>query len=240
MSKQITICEFSDEELNLAAQRLRKSLLSVMPSPKECEREFSQEFCCKMQDLIDQQRRLSKARQILRDIKRVAVVVLAVAVLSFGGLMTVEAYRARVIEVVVQVFHDFTEYRFSSEKNNMTNIVLPELSLEFVPDEMREVRNKITTNRRRIIFENDEGSFFELTQRFIASDGIHETVLDTEDSIYTVITIGDNEAYLNVKDEEISIIWTENELVYHLYGNLGINEMIKIAENIRPVSMIGK
>ena len=41
------------------------------------------------------------------------------------------------------------------------------------------------------------------------------------------------EAYYNVKDGDCSIFWTENSIVYNLFGNLDENELIEIATKLK-------
>ena len=50
----------------------------------------------------------------LRLARRTAAVLLLSAAVSFGCAMSVEAYRVSLINTVVRVFNDLTDYRFSS------------------------------------------------------------------------------------------------------------------------------
>ena len=165
--------------------------------------------------------------------KQTAAAILVVVILTFGGLMTVEAYREKVIEIIVNVFHELTDYRFSSGKMGIDEIVLPELRFGQIPEGMDEVQNRVTSNNRRfIVYENKVGLFFELTQRPIGSDGEYISILDTEESTYAVIMINGQEAYSNEKDGDSSIVWVVDNIVYRLYGNIEMRELKTIAENI--------
>lgn len=43
---------FSDEELSKAAKLVREAMLSALPEPAECQREFSEGFQAKMDKLF--------------------------------------------------------------------------------------------------------------------------------------------------------------------------------------------
>ena len=227
--------KITDEMLFEHAAEARNIWLSTLPADENIpEIPTSKTFEKKMQKLIREQRRTPRVNQILRYMRQTVAAVLAVAILSFGGLMTVEAYREKVIEIVVLVFHELTDYRFVSDKSEADDIILPEVSFGLIPDGMSEIENRITENNRLlIIYEDNGGNFFEFTQRVVGSDGEYNTILDTEDSAYEAIIINGNEAFYNAKDGNCSIFWTENSIVYNLYGNLDKDELIEIATKIK-------
>lgn len=229
--------KITDEMLFEHAAEARDIWLSTLPADEDIpEIQTSKAFEKKMQKLIKEQRRTPKTNKILRYMKQTVAAVLVVVVISFGGLMTVEAYREKVIEIVVHVFHELTDYRFYSEKSGVDEIVLPEISFEYVPDGMREVEDRITGNNRRyILYERKNGDFFELTQRPITADGSHGKILDTEDSAYETTNINGNEAFSNVKNGNSIIFWSYNNVIYDLYGNLDLTELKEIAEKIKII-----
>lgn len=226
--------KITDELLFEHAAEARDIWLSTLPADEDIpEIQTSKKFEKKMQKLIKEQRRTPKTKRILRHMRQTVAAVLAVAILSFGGLMTVDAYREKVIEIVVQVFHELTDFRFTSEKYEADKIVLPEVDFEFVPEGMHEVENRITGNNRRyILYENDNSEFFELTQRPVGADGNYGSILDTEDAVYETVYINGNEGYIKEKHKNNDIIWVSDNIVYHLYGNIDMWELKEVAEKI--------
>ena len=83
------------------------------------------------------------------------------------------------------------------------------------------------------MYEDDGGRFFELTQRLIYNSGDYQTILDTEDSTHEIVYIGGNEAYCNKKGENCSIVWTDENVLYQLYGNIELSELKEIAEKLK-------
>lgn len=230
--------KITDEMLFEHAAEARDIWLSTLPSDENIPYiSTSKAFEKKMQKLIKEQRRTPKTNKILRYMKQTVAAILAVAILSFSGLMTVEAYREKVIEIVVHVFHELTDYRFASEKSEVGDIALPEISFGYVPEGMQEVMDSIfADNSRYIVYEDDHGNFFELTQTAIGANGAFGTILDTEDSVYEMTDVNGKEAFTNVKDGDASIFWSEDNVVYDLYGNLDLTKLKSIAEKIKIIN----
>lgn len=226
--------EITDEMLFEYAAKARDIWLSTLPADEDIpEIPTSKAFEKKMQKLIKEQRRTPGTNKFLRYMKQTVAAVLVAALVSFCGLMTVEACRIKVIEVIVYVFNELTDYRFSSEGATTDEIMLPEIIFGFVPEGMSECENRITaSNRRYILYEDANEGFFELTQQPIHSGGAYEMILDTEDAIYETIHINENEAYTKEKPDNNDIIWTSGNIVYHLYGNIDMGKMKEIAEKI--------
>ena len=111
----------TDEMLFEHAAEARDIWLHVL-SPKEdiptiqCSKKFER----KMSRLINAQKRSAKTSKFIHDAKQVVAAVLVVAIISFGGLMTVEAYREKVIDFIARVCSEFTEFRVTS--NSMLRI----------------------------------------------------------------------------------------------------------------------
>ncbi|MBR2457515.1 MAG: DUF4367 domain-containing protein [Bacteroidaceae bacterium] len=229
--------KITDEMLFEHAAEARDIWLSTLPDDEDIpDIPTSKKFEKKMQKLIKEQRRTPKTNKILRYMKQTVAAVLAVAILSFGGLMTVEAYREKVVEIVVHVFHELTDYRFASEKSEVGEVVLPEISFGYVPEGMEEITDNVfADNSRYIVYEDDDGNFFELTQTAIGSNGAFGTILDTEDSNYEMTSINGNEAFSNVKDGNASVLWNYDNVVYDLYGNIELTDLKNIAEKIKII-----
>ena len=229
--------KITDEMLFEHAAEARDIWLSTLPDDEDIpDIPTSKKFEKKMQKLIKEQRRTPKTNKILRYMKQTVAAVLAVAILSFGGLMTVEAYREKVVEIVVHVFHELTDYRFASEKSEVGEVVLPEISFGSVPEGMEEITDNVfADNSRYIVYEDDDGNFFELTQTAIGSNGAFGTILDTEDSNYEMTSINGTEAFSNVKDGNASVLWNYDNVVYDLYGNIELTDLKNIAEKIKII-----
>lgn len=229
--------KITDEMLFDHAAKARNIWLDTLPSDEDLPAvTFSKSFERKMRKLIKQQRRTPRANQILRYMKHTAAAILLIAIVTFGGLMTVEAYREKVIDIVIEVFEEFTYYQFTSkdsEQADTEQTALPELQFGYIPEGMQETENRTTaTGSLRITYEDDQNHFFDLSVIQI-TNGEYGTILDTEDSDYWEGTINGCEAYFNTKNGCSSIMWIDENIVYDLYGYMEISELKTVAENIK-------
>lgn len=226
--------KITDEMLFKHAAEARDIWLSTLPTRENIpEMPCSPSFEKKMRKLIKKQKHTLGTHTIVFRMRQTVAALLLIFLIFFGGFMTVDAYREQVMETVVHIFKELTEYRFSSEIAEET-VALPTISFAWIPEGMHEVENKITaSNSRYILYEDGDERFFELTQRMIDINHDYGILLDTENSDYEVGQIHGEDAYFNTKDGDSSIIWTRNNIVYHLYGNLKINDLKTIAEKIK-------
>lgn len=229
--------DITDKMLFEHAAEARNIWLSAIPSDDELpEFHCSKSFEKKIKKLLKEQRRTLRQKRTLRYLKQTVAAILAIAVLSFSGLMTVEAYRERVIEIVIHVFNELTHYHFASNNIDTNEIILPDVFFEYIPEGMQQTDDRTTKNNRRyILYEDSTSRFFEFTQRPISADGTYGTILDTEDATYEVDNINGNEAIFNSKDGNSSIVWTVDNIVYRLYGNIEIEELRLIAAKIKII-----
>lgn len=224
----------TDEMLYQHIAEARDIWLSTLPDDTELP-----EFCCskafehKMRKILKERRRSYKNNQIRRYMKQTIAAVLAVAVLTFGGMMTVQAFREKVIEVVVHVFHELTDYRFTS---NTEDYELPKVEFGFVPNGMNETEyNTYEGSRSYILYENSDGEFFELTLRQIQPDDDAGKILDTEDAITENFVIRGNMATVNTKHGASVIIWSEYNVLYQLYGDIALNDLKEIVQQLKII-----
>ena len=229
--------KITDDMLFEHAAEARNIWLSTLPPQDEIPViSYSKSFERKMRKLIKEQRRTPRTNQILRYMKQTAAAVLVIAVFTFGGLMTVDAYRAKVVEFVVYVFNELTQYRFSSNVSDVDDIILPEITFGYIPKGMKEIENKIIpTGQRHIVYENDTGGFFELIQQPLSENDRYNLILDTENSSYTVGFVHGCDAFFNTKGSDSSIVWIDGNMVYDLYGNIGMDELKIVAEKMEKL-----
>lgn len=226
--------QITDEMLYRHAPEARDLWLSTLPSDADIpEHKFSRRFERKMKRLIREQKRSPQANRMIRGLRRVAAIILVIGILSFSGLMTVEAYREKVIEVITQVFHDLTNYRFISEESDSEQHVdLPDITFQYIPDGMEKVEDTARERYRYILYEAQDGNFFELTQTVIVDNSDYEKILDSEDAITEEFYLGDSEAVLNTKNGTTTIFWTKDHILYSLCGTIDPTDLKAVAEKI--------
>lgn len=221
----------SDEILYAYAPAARDIWLSTTPQKEQVpEHRFSAGFERRMTKLLKVQRRSQSANPVMqRILQNVAVLLVAVAIM-FSAAMTVDAFRERVIEVVVHVFNELTDYRFTSHKTS--DIPFAEANIGYVPHGMMKTYEEFMDGHAYVLYENSDGEFFELTKEQVLPGDSYQVVLDTELSEYEVINIRGNPYYCNEKNGDCIILWYDETSVYTLYSNLRLEELKEIAFSI--------
>jgi hypothetical protein len=150
--------------------------------------------------------------------------------------MAFEGFREKVVEVVVTVFHELTNYRFYVDSSISSSELLkefPKIKCEYIPKGMICKKDKVSEFTAHLYYRNDNNKYFELTRRIISSDSGHETILDTEDATTYITYINGIETTVNLKRNGITFIWAQKNILYKLTSNTSLEETTKIAENIK-------
>lgn len=120
--------KITDELLYAHAAAGQALWLSTLPDPAELDPFVpSRWFQRKMKKLLRQCRRTPRVNTAIRYTKRVALTALVSAVVIFSSLMTVASFRAKVVEVITEVFDTLTSYIF--RPGEAESAPLSELSL---------------------------------------------------------------------------------------------------------------
>lgn len=222
--------KITDEMLHQYTPMAEQILLDSLPDNAALPaHHFSKRFERKMKKLIKQQHHTPAYNQAVLIAKRVAIVVLMSTLVTFSSLMTVEAYREKVIEVITQVFHEFTDYHFVSSSADDT---LPSVIFGYVPEGMEQTKCKIDDARSHFIYEASDGTYFELRQQLVTVDSNYEKRVDTEDAEIERFDINGDEAVSMTKYGETTIIWNNQNAVYTLYSNMELSELQEIARQL--------
>ena len=164
--------------------------------------------------------------------RQTAAAILITATIGFSCLMTVEAYRAKFIEVITEVFYDLTHYRFFSSWQSDTE--LGEIEFGYLPKGMDEIRREVIPDPKSqtIYFENSSGQQLKFSQQLVTNSTSLDIILDTEDGTTTTISFGDYDASLIIKEDISILMWEDDPYLMLLTGDFPSEEIIKIANGI--------
>lgn len=217
----------SDDVLYQCAPKARDLWLNAaIDSTEAFEHEFSKRFQRKMQKLIKQQRRP------MSQLKRVAVFILISAALTFSGLMTVDAYRAKVIEVIIDIYERFTTFGYQSDAQG-NNHGLGNIHFAYMPDGFAELEREEYEFSRYLYFEHSDGDYIEFEQVLVDENTVHTQALDTEDAIIERFLLNGEEATAVTKRSETTVLWLFDGYVCRLQGSVEVDELKEISKNIK-------
>ena len=214
------------------APRARELWLSTLPDRDDVpEHTFSRRFERRMAKLLRRQRRSPQVNRTLLVLRRTVAAVLVLLSVSFAGLMTVEAFRERVIQVVVQVFEELSEFRFNSNTDETTTV--PDISFAYLPDGMNMITCETFNNLHSwYLYEDTNGYYFDLRQSVITKNTRSTKILDTEDAVTENWSLRGNDVFCATKNGESTLLWSEGNVLYTLSGNISLDELKCIASQI--------
>lgn len=221
----------TDEMLFACAAEARDIWLSILDEDDGQEDYVpSARFQRKMKKLIRKSRRSPRTNAAIRYAKRAAVILLAVSVITFSGLMTVEAFRTEVVQVVTEVFETLTSYIYHSEQVEPEPIA--DIEFGWLPDGMTEAERDEELFYRRVRFENSEGGYIRYTQKRVNKKVAVNRIEDSESATVKMIPINGQEAQLMEKDDVYILVWTIEQNVITLHSNLSPEILVSVAEQI--------
>lgn len=223
--------KITDELLYAHAAAGQALWLSTLPDPAELDPFVpSRWFQRKMKKLLRQCRRTPRVNAAIRYTKRVALAALVSAVVIFSSLMTVASFRAKVVEVITEVFDTLTSYIF--RPGEAESAPLSEVEFGWLPEGMVEVIRDENENFRYIQFIDTENHFLAYSQtksdRYTTIIGIE----DSESADVQPITINGISGTLTKQSNFVLISWNIGNETFSLYSTLSSNALLNIAEKI--------
>ena len=204
-------------------------LMNRIPPEEELNHQFSRWFCRKMKAMIKYERRTPRERAVYRGLK-VAFATLAVILLvAFGSVISVKAYRYRVIEFFVEVLEELTTYSVQEEKptGDTANLVEP----SYVPAGY-EVIERVKDNRGcSVKYRNENGDIILYRQESL---NLLVYSWDTETGSVSEGYIGKQKIDVIEESDVWMIYWADETYAYSIAGTkpLEQKELLKMARSI--------
>ena len=224
--------DITDKMLYQNMALVREKRLESLPQRNEIpEAQVSPEFQEKMDRLLHRSRQAERRRDTLRMLGRTAAVLLLFAAVSFAGIMTVSAsFREKVVQTVMYVYREYTQYQYSDGREDTT---LPELRLDALPEGFAVLSDESFLQFGRSIHcENDAGKYLNLAIKVIGTVGSVTQIIDTENAQVSVTEIQGREVTIVSKNGWIILFWTEDSAVFTVDSNLELSELIPFVESI--------
>lgn len=234
--------KLTDDMLYQYAGEARDLWLATLPQRDAVpEHTFSRRFERKMNRLLRQQRRSPHMRRMVHYTRNAAIFALVLTGVTFAGLMTVEAYRGAIIDVITDKLSNILTFEYSSPIHE-ENAEFVDIELHYLPEGM--VENELgffeTTVDRHRQFEDGNGGMMELNEWLISADRDFSVGMLTEDKIAEEQFLIENEqaTMITRRDDTsstgigVSVMWTHGDVAYAFYTNLSAEEAKKIVLNI--------
>ena len=141
---------------------------------------------------------------------------------------------AQVLEVLVQVYEEITNFRFSAEGE--TDRTAGDFVLTYLPQGMEETVLERDSSEYYVCFEDRDGNMLEIHHSIFTSKSAGNLGLDTEDAEIEYMPIHDSTAMVISKKGVVTIFWTEDNCYYLLAGTIPMEELKQVALGLEPIS----
>lgn len=207
--------------------------MSRIPPEAKLHHRFSGRFLKKMRALLRYERQSVRTRKLTADLRRMAAVILLALGVGCVLTLSVDAYRAKFFEIVMEVFPELTSIRTAPKD--------PSVEREFEPVEPGYVPEGYEVEERIIDAIGVSMTYMDRNGKRIGYHqtllGTGETILDTEDAETETIILNGEEIMVIEKNKFYILWWTNEPCEYLLNGEADPDELKKMVENIIEKSM---
>lgn len=207
--------------------------MSRIPPEAKLHHRFSGRFLKKMRALLRYERQSVRTRKLTADLRRIAAVILLALGVGCVLTLSVDAYRAKFFEIVMEVFPELTSIRTAPKDPSVEREFEP-VEPGYVPEGYEVEERTLTWGSLTITYENISGVEIYYRQSKLASG---EVILDTEEADITNIEIKGINLTVIAKGGCYMFYWFDDWNQYLLIGEVDRNELLKMAESIIEKNM---
>jgi len=225
MNDKQSLDKTTDDILTYAAMLADREIGEKLDEPDE-EIVFSKEHEDKMKRLFRKEWRKQSAKIFSKYAQRAACVLLVVIIGSGVAIYSVEAWRIKFLNFVLEIGQPNTDFNFSD--NGGSSYSDDDITLEYVPMGFEMTDSYSTRQKVFLTFTSGEKYF-----QIVISDINSNSSIDTENGTIEKADVNGYEAVYTTNKNINALIWHNNELVFRIAGNIPKEEILKIAENIK-------
>lgn len=180
-----------------------------------------------------------KRKMMCNFANKVAVAMLAVIFVFTGAILTVQAFRANVMNFLVSIEPKYTSIQLNESENkvkdeNLTvhwkNAFVP----TYIPAGFEADSLSYTDSIKSITFhqKNNKKKYIVYSEY----DASHDVELDTENaSLIKTVQIQGHKGTLVIKNSIATVSWEMDKRIFTINANIDGGEIIKMAENVNFV-----
>ena len=217
--------ELFDKMLDAAAEQAAEETGAEAERPQSAE--FSTEHRRKMENMFRRAEKKERRARFAGYSAFAACILLAVFAVGTSSIMSVGAWRARVMNFLFDSDKPSTEVHFTQGESFYANDLVV---LEYIPENFAMSEDNTDETDVDIEFKDisgGDGYFYVLVSPADAS--VHT---DTEDAGVEKLKVNGCEGMYS-SDKNINILlWSDDNHIYRIGGNIDKDEMMKIAENL--------
>ncbi len=226
MSNEKIFDRIFDDIVNEAASIATENIGRNMVEPEAVE--FSKEHEAEMQRIFRKERKKWVHRKAAEYLKRVAIFLLIVMIVSGVAVFSVEAWRIKTLNFILEMSQTHSEIHFEEGNAKGDSYTSDGITLAYIPKGYKLEKKDIKNDMGSLVFKGKEHYFV-----FSVSDITNSIGIDTENASFKKTTINGQEALFSSNNNVNILVWHDEIFSYTLSGTVEENEILKIAKNIK-------
>ncbi|MPM25566.1 hypothetical protein SDC9_72062 [bioreactor metagenome] len=224
-----------------AAEREGRRLLAENERLKQacdplftCTDESVKHFESQLQSRLKKDKHQAYKQRFLKAATRLVAAVLAVTATFSLAMVSVEAFRVRVMNLLIDVQEKYTSFQLSDDGSETGGSDAPEVPASgycpgYIPDGYELADSQVLDSFTHIIYKNAADE----TLVFGAFSSSTNLAVDSENaSRNEPIEINGNPGTLIVKEPMAAVVWQMDGKLFLVQGSLTAEEAVKIAESV--------
>jgi len=200
------------------------------PSPESIKK-----FSKLLDSYLKKEKKAHKKNHTLNMLGKAAVAMLSVIIIFSTMMLTVQAFRIRVLNFLISIEPEYTSYQLNDadEEQNNAQLIIDWKNAyvpTYIPEGYTIGEMSYSDSIKKITMENTNGSYIIYTE-FESKNNI---TVDTENaSLIETVTINGQDGTLSIKDSITTIVWEMDNHLFIVQGQLSSDEAIEIANGVK-------
>ena len=225
-----------DERLCAASRQARDDLLAGLPDEAMMDHEFSESFEWGMDRLIHQQRQSPWQRSVKKIARRAAVIVAVAFVGLSATVLSVDAWREMLFEMVEEKFPEYSSIRYepvdSSSAVGFPEFDLVELRPD-IPEGFILTDQILDTHVNWSNYRDRNDNFISFNQSIL---GTSTSAINTENSELTKFELSNGDTAYKMRNNGANfVLWNDNQYEYMILTqgpDMDLDGAIALAESV--------
>lgn len=223
--------------LKAAAEENLMRSVDALPPDDELKKEYgpSPELWRKVREKVRQAYRKARLRKAVKITKKVAVILAIIIPISLGSLLSVQASRNAIFNLILDWKSDHTNIHYEEASSGMLREI-PEPGLfapKYIPSGFSKSKETKVGSSTHIIYTNKSDVSIVFEQCPASKAGTLQ--VDSEHTNYSEISIHGQKASLfaaKTPNDNTFIVWQDDQTAFMINSTGDKNELIKMAESI--------
>lgn len=216
-----------DEFLYKHMKGTEDKIIDNLPNEEDLSHNFSKKFKSKMSRLLKEEKRSPFFNKFVNYGRRVAIICLIAISVIFASAMTIEAYRERFFDKVIEILENYTSITFHTDEDVIVEDLVPRAP-EYVPEGFSVYEEETYTSAYVVRYKNEEDVeiFYE------QSTARGQIMLDTESIEAEYVKI-DNQKVMTYSNKGFNqLYWDDKLYTYYIISSIDMDELLIMAESI--------